>query len=128
MFEDDDANWIDILNPKIKKYNNTVHSSTKMTPIQASKQINEMKVLYNLQDKRKKTKFKLGDLIRIAGIDQNFSKSDTKNWSYNLYRITGIIGEIVPTYLIDFLPERYSQSISKKSKLTLQENDQLFQN
>ena len=36
VFEQGDAKWIDIL-PKItKKYNNKVHSSTKLTPIQAS--------------------------------------------------------------------------------------------
>ena len=44
VFENGGANWIDILDSIIKKYNNTVHSSTKMTPIQASKFTNQMKV------------------------------------------------------------------------------------
>ena len=36
VFEKGDGNWIDIL-PKItKQYNNRIHSSTKVTPIQAS--------------------------------------------------------------------------------------------
>ena len=52
VFENGDANWIDIQKIlMIKKYNNTVHSSTKMAPIQASKITNQMKVLNNLQDK-----------------------------------------------------------------------------
>ena len=130
VFENGDANWIDILDSIIKKYNNTVHSSTKMTPIQASKVTNQKKVLNNLQDKRKKQKpkFKLGDLVRTADIDKTFSKGDTTNWSNKLYMITEVIHETIPTYHIDFLPERYNQSILKKSKLTLMENDQVMSN
>ena len=40
--------------------------------------------------------------------------------------ITEIIHETVPSYHIDFLPERYNQYILKKSKLTLSENDQVM--
>ena len=40
--------------------------------------------------------------------------------------ITETIYETIPTYHIDFLPERYNQSILKKSKLTLHENDQVM--
>ena len=44
VFEKSDANWIDIL-PKItKQYNNRIHSSTKLTPIQAS--LKKMKDLF----------------------------------------------------------------------------------
>ena len=32
-----EASWINELSPVIKKYNNTIHHSTKMTPVQASK-------------------------------------------------------------------------------------------
>ena len=41
VFEKGDGNWIDVL-PKItKQYNNRVHSSTKLSPIQASLKKNE---------------------------------------------------------------------------------------
>ena len=128
VFENGDANWIDIIDSIIKKYNNTVHSSTKMTPIQASKVTNQKKVLNNLQDKRKKQKpkFELGDLVRTADIDKTFSKGHTTSLSNKLYMITEVIHETIPTYHIDFLPERYNQSILKKSKLTLSENDQVM--
>ena len=36
VFERGDSNWIDILPIITKQYNNKVHSSTKLTPIQAS--------------------------------------------------------------------------------------------
>ena len=55
-----------------------------------------------------------------------FSKGDTTNWSYKLYMITETIHYTIPTYHIDYLPEQYNHSILKKSKLTLQENDQVM--
>ena len=36
VFERGDAKWVDILPTITKQYNNKVHSSTKLTPIQAS--------------------------------------------------------------------------------------------
>ena len=56
VFEKGNANWIDELSTITTKYNNKIHSSTKMLPIQASKKSNESEVYANLQDKRKKTK------------------------------------------------------------------------
>ena len=100
----ENANWIDILGSIINNYNNTIHSSTKMTPIKASKITNQMKVLNNLKDKRsvQKPEFKLGDLVRTADIDKIFSKGDTTNWSNKLYMITEVIHETIPSYQIDF--------------------------
>ena len=37
--------------------------------------------------------------------------------------MTETIHDTILSYHIDFLPERYNQSILKKSKLTLDEND-----
>ena len=54
VFEQSDANWIDILPTIAKQYNNRIHSSTKMTRIQASLKKNEGFVYRNLLDKRKK--------------------------------------------------------------------------
>ena len=59
VFERGDANWIDVLPTITKKYNNRIHSSTKLTPIQASLKKNEGYVCKNLLDKRKKLKPKI---------------------------------------------------------------------
>ena len=56
VFEQGDAKWIDILPTITEQYNNKVHSSTKLTPIQASLKKNEGYVYKNLLDKRKKLK------------------------------------------------------------------------
>ena len=54
VFEKGDGNWIDVLQTITKQYNNRIHSSTKLTPIQASLKKNEGFVYKNLLDKRKK--------------------------------------------------------------------------
>ena len=79
-----------------------------MTPIQTSLEKNEGFVYKNLLDKRKKVKpkFQLNDLIRTAHLKKTFSRGDTANWSYKLYKITKFINDTIPSYKIDNLPER----------------------
>ena len=100
VFGKGDGNWIDVL-PKItKQYNNRTHSSTKLTPIQASLKKNEGFVYKTFLDKRKKIKpkYKIGDLVRTADLKKTFSKSDTTNWTYKLYIITKTNIDTIPSY------------------------------
>ena len=53
VFEHGDANWIDIITTITKQYNYRIHSSTRLTPIQASSKKNEGFVYKNLLDKKK---------------------------------------------------------------------------
>ena len=81
VFEKGRADWLSELPSVIKQYNNTIHHSTKMTPNQASKKVNEKLVYSNLQDRRVKQtpKYKLGQLVRTADIKKVFSKGDSTN-------------------------------------------------
>ena len=126
VFEKGKADWLSELPSVIKQYNNTIHHSTKMTPNQASKKSNEKEVYSNLQDKRRKLnpKYKLGQLVRTADIKKVFSKGDSTNYCYNLYAITQVIYDTIPSYRIDYLPERYNQNLLLPTKLTLDENNQ----
>ena len=116
VFEKGDGNWIDILFTITKQYNNRMHSSTKLTAIQASLKKTEGYVYKNLLDKRKKLKpkFQINNLLRVADSRKTFSKGDTSNLSYRWYKITEIINDKIPSYKIDNLPERYSESLLKK--------------
>ena len=122
------ANWLKELPSVTKKYNNTIHSSTKMTPTQASKKSNEKAVFDNLRDDRQKQrpKIKLGDLVRTADIKKVFSKGDSTNYSFKLYTITEVIHDTIPSYRVDYLPERYNQNLLLPTKLTLDENIQVM--
>ena len=91
-----------------------------------------MKILYilSLLDKRKKKqpKYKLGMIfLRTADKRIIFSKIDTTNWSYNLYKITEIIDDtIIPSYKL----ENFSQNVIikiyyKNLQVTLIENNRI---
>ena len=123
-----EASWINELPSVIKKYNISIDSSTKMTPIQASKKINDKLVFSNLRDNRVKRqpKFKLGQLVRTADIKKVFSKGDSTNWSYKLYTITEVIHHIIPSYKIDYLPEKYNENLLLATKLSLEENNKVM--
>ena len=86
VFEKGDGKWIDILLTITKQYNNNLHSSTKLTPIQASLKKNEGYVYKNILDKRNKIKpkFHVNDLIRVADLKKTFPQGDTTNWSHKL--------------------------------------------
>ena len=99
-----------------------------MTPNQASKKANEKLIYSNLQDRRvtQQPKFKLGQLVRTADIKKVFSKSDSTNYSYKLYTITEFIHDTIPSYRIDYLPERYNENLVLPTKLNLEGNSQVM--
>ena len=128
VFEKCDGNWLDVLPTITKQYNNRIHSSTKLTPIQGSLEKNEGFVHRNLLDKRKKIKpkYEVGGLVRTADIKKTFSKGDTTNWSYKLYKVSEIINDTIPSYRLDNLPERYNESLLKKTELSMKENNSVM--
>ena len=128
VFEKGRADWLSELASVTKQNNNTIHHSIKMTPVQASKKSKEKQVYSNLQDKRRKLnpKIKLGDLVRTADIKRISSKGDSTNCSYKLYTITEIIHDTIPSYRIDYLPERYNENLLLPPELSLEENNQVM--
>ena len=64
-------NWIDILDDLVSKYNKSYHGAIRMRPIDASKIENKSEVWENLfrhDGETKKSKFKIGDNVRISRI------------------------------------------------------------
>ena len=97
-----------------------------MKPIDASKKSKEKLVYSNLQDRRVKqqAKFNLGQLVRTADIKKVFSEGDSINYSYKLYTITETIHHTIPSYRINYLPERWNENLLLPTKLTLEENNE----
>ena len=128
VFEKGRADWLSELPSVFNKYNNTIHHSTKMKPIDASKKSNEKEVFSNLRDDRVKRqpKYKLGQLVRTADIKRVFSKCDSTNYSYKLYTITEVIHDTIPAYRINYLPERYNENLLLPTKLSLEQNNQVM--
>ena len=128
VFEKGNADWFSELSSVNKQYNSTIHSSTKMTPNRASKKSKEKIVCSSLKDNRevRKPKFKLGQKVRTSNIRKVFSKGDSTNYSYEVYTITSIIHDIIPSYRIDFLPETYKEKLLLPTKLILEQNNQVM--
>ena len=128
VFEKGNGDWLNELPSVVKQYNNTIHSSTKMKPIDAYKKSNEKLVHSNLQDQRVKQtpKFKLGDLVRTADNKKVFSKGDSTNFSFLLHIVTEVINDTIPSYRINYLPERYNENLLLPTKLSLEENKRLM--
>ena len=87
--------YIDALPDLVEDYNNTVHSSTKLTPKEASKKKNELTVWRNLYPDRYKKynitpKFSVGDEVRITKKKKVFEKGYTTRWKEEIFTIKEI--------------------------------------
>ena len=104
--------WVKILPEVVEKYNNTVHSSIKTTPVEASKnpksikQINYENINKNELTQRKQTpRFKLGDRVRIFKYKDLFEKGYTASWTNEVFKISEVIQSSPITYRIKDLNE-----------------------
>ena len=80
-------------------------------------------------DIRKKIKptLQVNDFVRVVDLKKTFSKSDTTNWSHKLWKITEIFNDTIPIHKIEKLPERYNESLLKKTDLTMKENNSVVE-
>ena len=105
-FTDNNTNvYIDILPDLVKDYNNTKHSSIKMTPVEASEKKNEFKVWKTLYPNRLdildiNPKFSVGDKVRISKKKELFEKGYTTSWTEEIFTITKIKRTSPITYKI----------------------------
>lgn len=95
--------YLDILQPLVNKYNNTIHSTIKMKPRQVTSK-NETKLLQTVFNRIKifKTgKFKVGDNVRISKNRHIFTKGYTPNWTTEIFKIRAIQITNPITYLLE---------------------------
>ena len=73
---------VDVLDLLVNQYNNSIHSSIKMTPNEALRKENENKVWRNLYPelgvKTLSPKFSIGDIVRITKKKKIFDKGYTE--------------------------------------------------
>lgn len=91
--------WILIISKIVDDYNNTKHSTINMKPIQVSNKT-KLNVFNNLKIIYKKTKFKVGDVVRISKYKSLFEKGYLPNWSTELFKIYKIQNTSPVTYLL----------------------------
>jgi phosphoenolpyruvate synthase/pyruvate phosphate dikinase len=78
----------------VHKYNNTKHSSIKMTPTAASDRNNESRVFFNINGVRSHIeyhpKFSIGDKVRITKKKTTFEKGYTPRWTEEIFTVSAI--------------------------------------
>ena len=85
-------NFINVLPDLVREYNDTRHSSIKMTPGKASKKENELRVWRNLYPEHLeiydiKPKFSVWDKVRISKKKKTFEKGYTTRWTEDIFTI-----------------------------------------
>ena len=90
--------YFDVLDDIIDIYNNTVHKTIKMRPIEV---MSDYYAEYKEDPSNKKDpKFKVGDILRISKYKNIFAKGYTPNWSEEVFVINKIKHTITWTYAI----------------------------
>ena len=120
----------DKIDKLVNDYNNSRHSSIKMTPVEASKKKNESKVWSNLYGesiyfKPGKSKFAIGDRVRISKYKRKvFDKGYTPNWTEEIFVIDKVLPTKPVTYsIVDLMGESikgsfYEQELQRAKQQT----------
>eukprot|EP00732_Lithocolla_globosa_P000663 Lithocolla_globosa_v1_NODE_244_length_4892_cov_475.455654.p1 type:complete len:312 gc:universal NODE_244_length_4892_cov_475.455654:3636-4571(+) len=100
--------YLSQLDKIVESYNQTVHSTIKMSPIQASKPKNRELVIANFlasikKRERGEQKFFVGDKVRLSLQKNSFSKEGDGNYTVETFRITEVLETEPITYKVEDL-------------------------
>ena len=79
--------YFDALDGIVNKYNNAVHKSIKMKPVDVT---SDSYAEYNEDFNEKCAKFKVGDHVRTSKYKNIFAKGCTTNWSEEIFVVSKI--------------------------------------
>src|SRR6218665_3194183 len=119
--------YIDVLESIVVRYNDTRHSSIKMSPKDTSMKKNKTIVWTNLNSINNfnsepiKPKFSVGDKLRITRKKTTFEKGYTARWSEEIFRIKKIIRKRGNKSFVKWLgyPESFNSWVDNKTLMTL---------
>ena len=121
MYIEGKGNWLNHLDAALDKYNNRVHGTTKMTPIEATKLHSNNSLLPSNNNNNKVprgsyrdsyrdsyrsfaqnfAKFQVGDYVRVPDKRNIYSKGYTTNWNRELFKIHSINKTNPVTYTLN---------------------------
>ena len=111
--------YFDVLDNIVNKYNNTVHRTIKMKPIDVT---SDSYAEYNEDSNVTKPKFKVGDHVKISKYKNIFAKGYTPNWSEEVLVVSKIKNTVPWTYVINDLNDEpitesfYEKELQKTSQ------------
>lgn len=94
--------YIDVLPQLVSSYNNTYHSSIKMTPSEVNAQ-NESVVrrrLYPSKNLHIKWKYNIGQAVRMKQTKRTFKKGYEASWTEEIFTIHSLYPSDPPTYIL----------------------------
>ena len=89
--------YYDVLDDIVNEYNNTKHITIKMKPKGVG---NNNKRVYIDEHNEKRSRFKVGDRVRISKFKNIFAKGYTPNWSREIFIVNKINDTVPYTYNI----------------------------
>ena len=95
--------YYDVLDDVVSKYNNTKHSTINMKTIDVG---NNNKRVYIDEHNEKRSRFKVGDRVRISKFKNIFAKGYTRNWSREIFIVNKINDTVPYTYNIKDLNDK----------------------
>ena len=75
--------YIDRLDDRVNKYNNTYHSTIKMKPVDVNSNIY---IGFNKENNKEDPKFEFGDHVSILNYKNIFAKGYVPNWSDEVFK------------------------------------------
>ena len=92
--------YIDVLDDVVNKYNNTIHRTINLKPIDVT---GDSYVEYNEDSNKKGLKFKVGDHVRISKYKTTFATGYVPNRSEEVFIVNEITNAVPWTYTINDL-------------------------
>jgi len=88
--------WTDVIQDLVHDYNNSFHTTIKMTPVEASKPENSLTVWQNIYHpyliaKHGEAKFKVGQTVRISKYKRTFDKGFLPNFTEEFFKIKQVL-------------------------------------
>ena len=126
--ENNNTIFYNILDELVDNYNNKNHSTIKITPVEASKKINEKKIknIYNFEKTKKPGKFRIGDRVRLSLEKNIFEKGYDTNWTQEIFVIYDIKYSNVPYYYLKDLNNEKLQSTFYEQELQKTKQDDYY--
>ena len=113
--------YFNVLDDIVNKYNNTVHRTIKMKPIDV---MDDSYFEYNGNFNKNDPKFKVGDHVRISKYKNLFAKGYTPNWSEEVFVFSKIKNTVPWTYFVnDLNSEKITGSFYEKELQKLVKNN-----
>ena len=137
MFINGDGNWVNILNDAVVTYNNNIHSTINMTPVDASNNPDKVKYYISetasqINSTKATPKFKVGDYVRNVDKRNIFSKGYTSNWNRELFKVNEVLKTHPPTYKIEdingeIIEGKYYELELLKSEFDFESNNKVLE-